>query len=1243
MALLQNRFSALQASDECLTDEVVLAQAWKKAQSYIRSTNSYADNFELDRSTISLSYNLDIWKKELSSRNINLTPLRLVPSPKTTEWLFNDTTSGYQNWEPKDGITSPLRPLAHVGIKEQTFFTALMMCFADIVETEQGDTATNFSTVHDKKVVNYGNRLYCQYDENDNACFPWGNTTLYSKYFTDYQKFLDRPDYFSRKVLLRKSPDEKVFQVSFDISKFYDCIDRTKLTQKLTELALQIPEEKRTTLTKLLSEFVSWAWKEGDEELYRDLCQKDSENLPLGVPQGLVAGGFLANVYLLAFDKELHNVIGNLVQSKHRVVDYCRYVDDVRMVIVSKESKQTVESDLVSYFNTQLEPLGLKLNDTKTSVDFFRAKRSGISSKLKRIQSKVSGPISDREIDEQLGHLEGLISLADHMQSQQKSNDSNPLSLVEGQNHDVRGDTLVRFAANKIHKLLKEKRSFYAQDIDANNIPIAGSWDFLQERLARKLIGCWTKDPSLSVLLKKGVELFPDICVVRPIIEQLKDVHNRNDKKQVHVAEYCLCELFRHASTLIHGREPWSFPAHADRSGMLEYLQLLANEVIDDESKFSLNVREQARFFLLVRNDSPLDTLSKEDKNFNFISKLLKGFRNIANDVSKEDFEINVLLAYQFAHDSQPVIRSVSCFFEKISKKKGGKTSSILTSTSLRPICETLAIQSLTLFHELISYSSNIDMRWVSHPNVKALVDKTCLYQNALAGDLVSDEHGIALLNILKRADNPFSQENAVIQLLIKALKQYDFLQPLDVSKTKVKCDNWSKIQGLKTELDFVGEIISDPQPLFPIPKWVEGNHIALYNVGVFVRTCLLGQLDWSSSRSFKQRGNTFTGLNTSHTKRLLGMMHSPESIGGESAAMSSWLSGLLFHLLQWPGMKNKGTEFKSIVDIPTLLDVLDKRLGEQKNMYCKLSQMPAYVEEVDLGWNKSKKNLHVVMVQSLMPLKADFTKYGLTLDHPKYRAKHRKHVASVAELILHKVHSQTTANEKRTDGIDLIIWPELAVHSEDTDILKRLSDKTGAIIFTGLNFIKQKGINGPNNVAKWIIPNKTANGRNFIERLQGKQHMMKDEKGHIQPWRPYQLFVELKHPAFPLEKGFTLTGSICFDSTDIKLSADLKYKSDAYLVSALNQDVSTFDSMIDALYYHMYQHVILVNCGEFGGSVAKAPYKEKYDKLITHVHGKEQVSISSFEMNMFDFRSIGKSYRSNKQIKTRPAGFNNV
>jgi len=100
-----------------------------------------------------------------------------------------------------------------------------------------------------------------------------------------------------------------------------------------------------------------------------------------------------------------------------------------------------------------------------------------------------------------------------------------------------------------------------------------------------------------------------------------------------------------------------------------------------------------------------------------------------------------------------------------------------------------------------------------------------------------------------------------------------------------------------------------------------------------------------------------------------------------------------------------------------------------------------------------------------------------------------------------------------------------------------------------------------------------------------------------------------------------------------------LKGKSDAYVISALNQDVATFDSMVDSLFYHMYQHVVLVNSGEFGGSVAKAPYKERFDKLITHVHGSHQVTISSFEMNMFDFRDVGKSFNSGKKTKTKPAG----
>ncbi len=61
MALLDPKYHALKPTTEYLTDKVVLAQAWKKSHQYIRSTNWYADTFELDRSVIDLDTQLDKW------------------------------------------------------------------------------------------------------------------------------------------------------------------------------------------------------------------------------------------------------------------------------------------------------------------------------------------------------------------------------------------------------------------------------------------------------------------------------------------------------------------------------------------------------------------------------------------------------------------------------------------------------------------------------------------------------------------------------------------------------------------------------------------------------------------------------------------------------------------------------------------------------------------------------------------------------------------------------------------------------------------------------------------------------------------------------------------------------------------------------------------------------------------------------------------------------------------------------
>jgi hypothetical protein len=803
---------------------------------------------------------------------------------------------------------------------------------------------------------------------------------------------------------------------------------------------------------------------------------------------------------------------------------------------------------------------------------------------------------------------------------------------------------------------LKQKRSLVAQEVGEDGLPIAGSWDYLQERMARKFIACWSKDPSLVLMLKKGLELFPDTRILKPVLDQLLLVIKREQyPKQQKTAYYCLGEIFRHAAVVIHIKERWAFPAHARIEGFFERLQNLAVEIITNEDDKDKNILEQAQFFCLVRNDSPLDKDTKNER-FNIIIKMVKGFRNITSLMKVNDFVVNALLAYQLANDKTLVVRAVNHLLEKAHKNIGFGNIQHLNIFDAKIFCERVAAESPVFFSELVIHTKNSELHWPT--SLKTLIDQTGIMYSPISGDLNRFEEPISLLGIIKRTDNPFAHENAALALLLAVLNnvifsgekdattknQIDFEREIDISNCKVSCKSWNKIQSLNIELQIqLAFSTNDEKPIFPLPTWVEAEHKPLYRIGMFLRSCLLGNIDWSGISARESNQAKYTGLKTSFMKRQLGMMHSPEAINGETAPMSGWLSSLLFHLLQWPGttIQDGNYNWPKVWNLKSLHKLIKARIAYQRALFCKMSGIPTYVEKLNFNWPIDKKNLDVVMVQSLLPLKGDFAEHGLMLNSPKYRARHRRHVAAVAELILHKSYCQNSIHDKKykKSNIDLIIWPELAVNHEDIDILKSLANKTGAIIFTGLTFTHLPGVEGPNNVAKWIIPQKKASGLQFINRLQGKWNMMQDEAGKIKPWRPYQLLIELMHPAFPQDQGFRLTGSICYDATDIKMSADLKNKSDAYLVVALNKDVNTFDTMVDALHYHMYQHVVLVNTGEFGGSAAKAPYKERHEKLITHVHGANQVSISSFEMNMFDFRNIGKSYRSGKQLKAKPAG----
>ena len=150
----------------------------------------------------------------------------------------------------------------------------------------------------------------------------------------------------------------------------------------------------------------------------------------------------------------------------------------------------------------------------------------------------------------------------------------------------------------------------------------------------------------------------------------------------------------------------------------------------------------------------------------------------------------------------------------------------------------------------------------------------------------------------------------------------------------------------------------------------------------------------------------------------------------------------------------------------------------------------------------------------------------------------------------------------------------------------------------------------------------------------QGKKHLTKDEvKYGISPYRPVQWLIRGNVDNKTL---WSLSAAMCYDSTDIKLAADLRDITDCFIVSAFNKDIGVFDTMAESMRYHMFGHIAIANCGMYGGSTVQAPYKEAHERIIVHSHGNMQASISLATLDLRKFSKI-----EDDRIKTPPAGYN--
>ncbi|MEF8724383.1 MAG: RNA-directed DNA polymerase [Candidatus Accumulibacter delftensis] len=592
MSIVQAKYEQLAPHGAFLKDVVVLAQAWKKTHAAIRRHNWYADVLELDCSTIDLERQLAQWALAVASPTFAPTPMMLVPAPKNARWEFPtppprssapldleallnselssqgdadaDTDQEFEAWMVAEDVrgerVQKIRPLAHLSIRDQTFATAVILCLSDAIETAQGDPSERDGLKAQKQgIFSYGNRLHCRWDQTTRprprAFFSWGNSRIYSEYFQDYRIFLARPRSVCSELSGRLKDAHELFIISLDIKSFFDCIDRKALIGQLMVLhnefveGFGLREDLRADddFWSATERIFNWTWRSDDQRLASDVM--GSENLlPTGLPQGLVASGFLANAYMVGFDRLLAATIDE-EDAQGRVVirDYCRYVDDIRLVVEAPRREDAtnvameVQSRVSQLLQKYCEGIGatttFSLNEDKTTAKPYSSisKENNVSALMELYQEAISGTFDLDSLIQATGGLDGLLWLSEQLEDPHARKPSSLLlANIAVANTDVRDDTVKRFAATRIASTLRMRLAMTdtegtpSTDRAINeSVTDGAALNHEFEATARKLIKCvfhtkldtdsrrnWTVIPrqySYSTKCEQGQRQLPDM------------------------------------------------------------------------------------------------------------------------------------------------------------------------------------------------------------------------------------------------------------------------------------------------------------------------------------------------------------------------------------------------------------------------------------------------------------------------------------------------------------------------------------------------------------------------------------------------------------------------------------------------------------------------------------------------------------------------------------------------------------
>lgn len=1265
----------------------------------MRNDNWYTDFLELDCVTLDLENFIKKWSTE---NNFNFDKkMSFINVPKNDLWSIGETGSSKENhkdfWSVKENETFKLRKISKVSIESQVYAMSLLMNLAEIVENRQKKIHVDSLKSLNNRVFSYGNRLDCHWEFNGDryiSFFKTGSKYIYEKYYKNYQLFLKRPNDICEYYYHGLDLSKKLVIISLDLTDFYDSIDLKILYRNLSEITKSYLGSNyfEEVWKKILY------WKDEKNIEFNGLPQGLAAS---GFFANAFLLNFDEKIgEQIQFPKSKNNPIdvNFVIRDYCRYVDDIRFVVEVDKDLSKKEIETKIYKKVESIIEKYYKNDKLKLNYKKTKIsDYLEVNTYPISKDLLSRRILLSGTPSVRDLKDNIDTFKHLLML-DEIEQNTLNNDFMGINNIYKRNFDLKDATVKRFIATELKKNFEAKKTFNNSKLDL----ASNEYYREQDYISRLLISNWLKNPASMHLLKCGLDIYTSVEIMKPILDLLLvkinegkiDVKEYNEdvtreEYEYYTALYVTSQILFYSVTNIKEIDGNVYRIKQYK----EYLISFTEKVISHhkENKNLPWYVLQAAILFLASEKRKIDLENVNDEKlvkYILIGKFSEYYTVVkSSEISYTEMLALAIINLQMHGEREKFASWYLNFISEIQSDKSNEQKNDIESKMNYSIFN----YDKDLLKFIIEYDDLTGKKLIEKEKFKKYfeVEKGKSFE-------YRDNQEISLLKIIMSIENPFKYENALLLLLSNLLKEEHFKylkNPFFLNNIIVMCENWREIQNpeyyekegfFKLKFNFKNVESRNGNLLNDFPFWlkhmdlfedwleneisanldeetfIEVKHLmdkyiselnsniekskiycderkVLYSIGKILKCSIIGDYDYTSTvNNYTKNKFFYIGIKSTIFTRCFSLNITLNALTKGESPISPWLLDVIFNNLRWP-YAYKTTKNDIFFTYKGLKRKVREIIEYQRTIYGSMSQMPIHVYPIQNGTLIKKDTIRVAAVQTLMPFLADFDAKNPLYWSDEYRDKHRRHVINLCNLIDKHLKAQNINNSKDLK-VDLIIFPELSIHKEDIDLLVKLSKVTNASIFAGLTFVEHPDNNEEIvNRAIWILNETNEDGNQLIKKVyQGKFNVTDGEdRWGISKYRPFQTVIDFK---LKNNISWKVSGTICYDATDIKLAADLKDLTDTFVIAAMNRDIQTFDNMAAALSYHMYQPVIIVNTGEFGGSTAQAPYSG-HDKLIAHLHGNKQLGISIFDISPNDFKDI-KEQKISKKRKTPPANY---